>query len=295
MMTSPQKFRAIIHALLLVYTAILVYIVGGLIFAYQVPVEMFFALSFALLFFALGQALFEMGPMRTLVFFAITAIIGFLAEVLGTGSGFPFGRYSYGDFLGPKIFGVPEVVPLIWFVIVYICFSQSFVFFRQPGSMNSSEKDSKEGERRHWWLLALLALTSFGAMAWDVVVDPMFTSYGYWTWAQSDLDPRLYGVPLTNFVGWFAISFLMLFLIFAALRPDRHQVLIRKNTTDSRIVYVLLLIDGGVANASLGNYLAIILGGLFMVGFFLSSFWLSRKEDGLQLMVSKGTVQHRKM
>ena len=63
--------------------------------------------------------------------FVITSVIGFLAEVLGTSTGFPFGKYYYTDFLGPKVFGVPEVVPLIWFVIAYLTFSIARNAFRQ--------------------------------------------------------------------------------------------------------------------------------------------------------------------
>src|SRR5579864_9287329 len=118
-MHSP-KGRLVVHAFLALYAIILAYIVGGLIFKYSVAVDLFFGLSFALLFFAAAQAIYEMGLTRTVVFFVITSAVGFFAEVLGTSSGFPFGKYTYGtylgsSYLGPEILGVPEVVPLIWF------------------------------------------------------------------------------------------------------------------------------------------------------------------------------------
>ncbi|MCL5066857.1 MAG: carotenoid biosynthesis protein, partial [Thaumarchaeota archaeon] len=102
-MSSASKFRIVVHALLLIYAAILAYILLGLIFQFHISADIFFDLSFALLFFSLGQALYEMGFKKALTFIVITAVIGFAAEVLGTSTGFPFGQYYYTDFLGPKV------------------------------------------------------------------------------------------------------------------------------------------------------------------------------------------------
>jgi uncharacterized membrane protein len=265
--------RLVVHALLVLYALILAYIVGGLIFNYGVPVDLFFGLSFALLFFTIGQALYEIGLLNTLVFFLITSAVGFLVEILGTSTGLLFGKYTYGDFLGPKIYGVPEVVPLIWFVIVYICFS---VVYGASARNVSAERSPSSS---HSWLIVAVALASFGAMAWDVIVDPMFSSYGYWVWDPSNYGPKLYGVPASNFVGWFAVAFLMFLLIAAALRATKSSFGIKRNNSlDSRIVYVLLLIDGGVANATLGNYLAILLGVLAMAGFLTGSLLLAKQS-----------------
>jgi uncharacterized membrane protein len=275
---QTSRGRLVVHVFLALYAIILAYIVGGLIAKYNVPVDLFFGLSFALLIFATVQAIYEVGITNTLIFFVLTSAVGFLAEILGTASGFPFGKYVYSDLLGPKIFGVPEVVPLIWFVIVYICFSQSFA--------GSSQKS------RWSWLIPMIALTSFGIMAWDLLVDPMFTSYGYWTWLANNPGPKLNGIPVTNFVGWFAVSFLMLFLIFGAfhLRKE-HFPIKRENSIDSRIAYVLLMIDGAVANATLGNYFAIVIGLLSMGGFFLISYMISAWLKGAKLDARKKVVQ----
>jgi uncharacterized membrane protein len=261
---SPGRIG--VHFFLALYAVILAYIVGGLIFRYLVPVDLFFGLSIALLLFALAQSFYEIGWAKTLAFFAVTSIVGFLAELLGTTSGFPFGKYVYGDFLGPKILGVPEVVPLVWFVIVYLCFSQSF------GSQQLRAISPKR-------TITMIALTSFGIMAWDLIVDPMFSAYGYWTWAPDNYGAKLYGVPLTNFAGWFAVSFLMLSLIVLAFRK-MGTTFRRDNALDSRIAYILLLLDGAVANATLSNYLAILLGSLAMVGFFFASLALAAKQQG---------------
>lgn len=39
---------------------------------------------------------------------------GLVVEVVGVATGFPFGGYGYGGALGPKLAGVPLIIPLAW-------------------------------------------------------------------------------------------------------------------------------------------------------------------------------------
>ena len=262
-MSNTSKFRIVVHTLLLIYAAILAYILLGLVFQFHISADIFFDLSFALLFFSLGQAFYEMGFKKALTFIVITAVIGFVAEVLGTSTGFPFGQYYYTDFLGPKVLGVPEVVPLVWFVIAYLAFS---IAHSAVGNDN----------RR---LLALASLAAFGAVSWDFMVDPMFSSYGYWVWTKQFLPlPKLSGIPLTNFVGWFVLVTLML-SVFLLVVPKGKGLISRKNTFDSRLVYLLLMIDGIVANSTLGNWLVIVIGVASMTLFLAISFYYEKKHS----------------
>ncbi len=159
--------RLVVNALLGVYGLVLAYIMLGLIFDFSVSGDVFFGLSFALLFFALGQAVYELGAKNAIVFLVISSAVGFLAEALGTNTGIPFGKYHYTDFLGQVVLGVPIVVPLVWFVISYVTFSLCFSYFygQRP------EKKTRN------LLLGLVAVCAFGAMAWDLLIDPMFSSY----------------------------------------------------------------------------------------------------------------------
>ena len=194
LLQSGNKSRTlgslIVHILLLVYAAILVYIVLGLILNFSVSADIFFGLSFALLFFALGQSIYELGVKNAISFLAITSAIGFLAEVLGTNSGIPFGKYYYTDFLGEKFLGVPVVVPLVWFVISYL--SYSIVAGNSRKFNGGSNKAS---------LIAKIALLSaFGAVSWDFMIDPMFSSYGYWVWTGQFLPlPETRRYPTDKF------------------------------------------------------------------------------------------------
>ncbi|MCL5068993.1 MAG: carotenoid biosynthesis protein, partial [Thaumarchaeota archaeon] len=255
-MASTGRF--VVHGLLLIYAAILAYILSGLVFKFYISADVFFDLSFALLFFTLGQCIYELGLKKGVLFLVVTSITGFLAEILGTTTGFPFGNYYYTDFLGPKVFGVPEVVPLVWFVIAYLTFSVARNVFKQ---------NLKNG------ILLLAPLSAFGAVAWDFMVDPMFSSYGYWVWTGQFLPlPELDGIPITNFVGWFLVVTLML-LIYLILSKRRNELAERQNLFDSQLGYFFLLIDGLVANWSLGNYDVIVVGVFAMLAFLAISYY----------------------
>jgi len=256
-----KRGRYLVHFLLAIYAVILVYIVLSLALRYNVSADVFFGLSFALLFFSLGQSLYELGLRKTIIFFLVSSLIGYFAEVLGTSSGFPFGKYYYTDFLGEKILGVPIVVPLVWFVISYLAFSVAA----------SASSTSKRVDLSTFIKVALLS--AFGAVAWDFLVDPMFSSYGYWVWTGQFVSlPELDGIPLTNFVGWFTLVTLMIFgYLIAAKRLIRHDegnpLMGRRNTIDSVVAYLLLLVDGVMANYALGNIAVIVVGAISMFAF----------------------------
>jgi uncharacterized membrane protein len=267
---SQSGWRVAVHALLLIYALILAYVVAGLVFNYSPNPNFYFGLSLALLLFALAQCFYEFRPGRALLFLAVTSLIGFVFEVLGTNTGFLFGKYSYAQFLGQQILGVPIVVPFSWFVIVYITFSLTLSNYPAANGNQRGSNNFSALKLRRFVLPIFLAC--FGSVAWDLMIDPMFTSYGYWTWKISSSTPQFYHVPLSNFFGWFVVAFLMLIcfvLIFKYTSKGSAKLLLRENTWDSRIAYILLMIDAGVANGKLGQYYAVWIGVLAMCTFLV--------------------------
>jgi uncharacterized membrane protein len=135
-------------------------------------------------------------------------------------------------------------------------------------------------------------LAAFGAMAWDLLIDPMFTSYGYWAWdaRQSVALPRLSGIPPTNFLGWFVLVFVMvgIYLRFATKTPSITK---RNNTYDSYIVYGMLLIDGVIANWQLGHYLVIGTGASAMIAFLALSIIHSMNSSRNRINTGPQTLQ----
>jgi uncharacterized membrane protein len=272
--------KLIVHALLLIYGSILAYIVGSLIFQYQPNPNFYFALSFALFLFALGQSFYELGSRRTLILLLIGTIIGFAFEVLGTTTGFLFGKYSYSSLLGEQVLGVPIVVPLGWFVITFITLSLALPKFSRkvPSQQNNVNVLSPFKIKS---LVTPIILASFGTVAWDLMIDPMFSHYGYWTWAPYSAMPHLYDVPVSNFVGWFVVALIVLTTFIASLKfgsGNPSNIFKKSNTWDSRIAYLLLMIDGAVANATLNQFIAVIIGLIAMSVFVIITFDFATRE-----------------
>ncbi|QKQ99098.1 carotenoid biosynthesis protein [Metallosphaera tengchongensis] len=125
---------------------------------------------------------------RSIRFLMTAFVIGFLFEVIGVHTGFPFGRYYYTGGLGMEVLGVPVIIPLLWATLAY------FSYLPSHNAVISS------------WLMVLV----------DLTVDPLFSRFD-WHW----LSPGQYfGVPITNFVSWFVISM----IIYLLWKPERKTI-----------------------------------------------------------------------
>jgi uncharacterized membrane protein len=277
---SSRSSRRVVHAFLLVFGLVLAFIVGGLIFNYQPNYNFYFALSFTLFLFVFAQCFYELGGRKTILFLVISSIIGFGFEVLGTSTGFLFGKYYYSSLLGEQVLGVPVVVPLAWFVITYITFSLALSKY----STNRIGKGVNfSGMKIRSFILPII-LSSLGTVAWDLMIDPMFSNLNppYWTWEISPSTPQLYHVPLSNFLGWFVVALIVLTAFVVSLKyrgKGPIKVLARTNTWDSRIAYILLMIDGAVANEKLGQSIAVLIGIIAMSAFLLITFKPTKREQ----------------
>jgi putative membrane protein len=117
----------------------------------------------------------------------VVPAIGWGAERLGSESGIPFGDYTYSDLLGVDILGVPAVIPLAWAMMAYPAYiAASTLVWRR-------------------WLIPVV--TAWSLMAWDLFLDPLMVDLGAWRWSSPTPDlPGVEGIPLVNFVGWFAVG-----------------------------------------------------------------------------------------
>jgi len=128
---------------------------------------------------------YVLGLRRTLIFFVVATTLSLGSELIGTGTGWPFGNYSYTSFLGAKILDrVPFTIPLSWF---YMGLS-SYLLGRVLAV--------KFCGRHAWWPLALgvWLLT-----AWDLVLDPAMADPSllvqFWTWDETG---PYFGMPIQN-------------------------------------------------------------------------------------------------
>jgi len=136
-----------------------------------------------------------------IVFIALAFVISWGMETLSIKTGFPFGSYYYTNLLGAKAGVVPWGIMLAYFFTGYIAWTIATIFFKEYGSGVSKKK------------IILIPITaSFIMVAWNICFEPvMSTVEGNWVWINGG---RFFGVPLTNFFGWFLTSYII-FQLFA--------------------------------------------------------------------------------
>ncbi len=132
------------------------------------------------------------GWQRALKTVLIVAVFTYLAELLGSQTGFPFGKYHYTDLLQPQLAGVPLLIPLAWLMMLPPAWAIAAIIL------------GKNANKLRFALVSALALT-----AWDLFLDPQMVGWGFWVWET----PGIYfGIPLSNYLGWILTSFLITLL-----------------------------------------------------------------------------------
>jgi putative membrane protein len=156
---------------------------------------------------SVAHAVVSRGPGVGVALVMVTAGGGLLVETLGVHTGFPFGHYAYGDALGPRLSGVPLVIPLAW------------TWMAWPAWLAAGRLAAGVLARR---TATRIAVAGLGLAAWDLFLDPQMVAEGYWHWA--DPHPALPGVPavpLTNYLGWLGVATLMMAALAALTRNAR--------------------------------------------------------------------------
>jgi putative membrane protein len=118
------------------------------------------------------------------------SVAGFFAEFLGINYGILFGEYTYGDILGIKWFGVPLLISLNWFSIVYCSFVASGQLLKSANKKSTS----------FFFLQALC--TAVLTTSFDWLMEPVAVQLNFWSWENGD-------IPFFNYLCWFAVSFLI--------------------------------------------------------------------------------------
>nr|WP_269204449.1 carotenoid biosynthesis protein [Motilibacter deserti] len=150
----------------------------------------------------LAHAAATRGTGWALGYLAVAAGTGLAAEALGVATGFPFGEYDYRGTLGPKLLGVPLVIPLAWAMFAY----PSLLVGRRLAA------------ERAW---ATVPLGALALASWDLFLDPQMVDAGHWHWVDPDPGiPGIPGIPVSNFLGWLGVA-LVLMALLRTLLPDR--------------------------------------------------------------------------
>lgn len=121
--------------------------------------------------------------------------IGLTAEVIGVNTGVPFGRYEYVSLSAPRVLGVPLSVPVMWGFYAYLTYLIASSIITRKGTAGAFLRVT---------YASLLMVTL------DLAMDPFMVSKAHaWVWLGG-WGPTWFGIPASNYVGWFIVSFTIL-------------------------------------------------------------------------------------
>lgn len=198
---------------------------------------------------------------KALALFVAASGVALLSELGGTNIGLPFGHYHYTEMLGYRILGdVPYSIPLSWYYMLYCCLAFCAALLAT---------DDSNRTKWRWSLVSGAFLT-----AWDVPMEVQMTNVqpAHWAWDFEKFPawvpewlggPLFYGMPLSNWIGWYITGVLVSRLMLAIVPPTRW----RATTVGLAFPLVLYATNGIMPIATVarhGYWWAAILGILAM-------------------------------
>ena len=206
---SPGRMRTIVLAVILTAYAcgrLLEIAFGPVPTTPLVAIEVLSAMALALV-----DGAYRYGVRGIAAFSLICLVVGNLIENLGLATGFPYGRYAFLPVMGPRIFAVPVLLGLGYVGMAYASWTIGELI---AGPISA---------RLRVVLVPLVAACVM--VAWDLAQDPVWsTMLGAWVWRDGG---AWFGVPLSNYCGWFATVFLLCLLFAFSLhwqRPTQRVV-----------------------------------------------------------------------
>lgn len=164
----------------------------------------------------------RLGWRRSLPMFLVASGVALASELLGTSTQLPFGEYQYTALLGTRILGlVPFPIPISWYYMIIGSLAIT-------GRLLVARDDN--ATKWQWSLVGGLVL-----VAWDVSMDPAMVKTLHWIWGDGDLFTRsalpapvvafftkgaFYGMPLSNWLGWFVTGVVIARLVLAFAPPS---------------------------------------------------------------------------
>lgn len=257
-----------------IHLSFLVFVLGSAatvfrIFLPFIPRNPFLGWLLPGLLLIISYSVFVRGIWKT-IFFASTAwLFGFLSELVGVMYGWIFGPYQYVE-EGLMFFGVlPFDTPISWTLIILMCYEVANLII----SAHLPESSSNNYMRRSYRQLLSPIVAGFSAVSLDLILDPVSINpkIGSWRWLE---EGPYFGVPITNFIGWFLVTFAstLLFTLFESNNYEsRQRGGFIENYTPAFMYLTFLIIYGSLSiYISRSEYL--LIGLASMLPFIIMSF-----------------------
>ncbi|MGP0089521.1 MAG: carotenoid biosynthesis protein [Xanthobacteraceae bacterium] len=228
---SLRVRQATIWALIAIYLALVIR------FAWN-PTPLAQALAAIGIASAFAHASLTYGWKDALAFLGICLVITFSIENIGVATGLPFGRYHFevGTKL-PHIGAIPIIVGPLWFGMGYFSWVVAETLLGGAGRRLNERFD----------IVSLPIVAAFAMTQWDLVMDPPTSTLSKaWIWHDGGAD---FGVPLSNYLGWFLTSWLFFQAFAIHLRHRRDApVQARKQNFALRLAAILFYISSGLTH-----------------------------------------------
>lgn len=170
-----------------VFVALLVHVSGaiGMAFFNREFFVGFTAINLLLMFILLvwNEAELNFTFLKAILF---AFVAGLFSEIVGVNTGMLFGDYHYSKVFGEKLMGVPILIGLNWFCIIYAAFQVILMV------------DKSTQLKR----VTVALLTALMATIFDFVMEPVAIKLDFWQWHTPE-------IPFLNYACWFIISFLI--------------------------------------------------------------------------------------
>lgn len=219
-------------------------------------------------FAALAHSAPRFGTGRALLLAFASSAVALSSELGGTNVGLPFGPYHYTEMLGYRIMGdVPYPIPISWYYMLYASLAICARLLTT----------GDDGATKWKWALWAGAFLT----AWDVAMEVQMTNVRpfHWVWDLQRVPewvpnwlvtPVFYGMPISNWIGWYITGVLIARLMLAIVPPT-----VWTRTVAPFLFPLVLYATNGImpiaVTARHGYWMAVV-GGLVTMGIPL---WLA--------------------
>jgi bisanhydrobacterioruberin hydratase len=130
-------------------------------------------------------------------FIVFCAVTGYVVEYAGVHTGLLFGDYEYGNTLGIKYKGIPLIIGINWFIMVYCCGVSIYALTALAKKRLLPEQRSAYAK---WSIASVIIDGALLATFFDWIMEPVAVYLHFWKW-NADGE-----IPMLNYISWFVVS-----------------------------------------------------------------------------------------
>lgn len=202
-----------------------------------------------------------------IILLIIGSLTGLIFEVIGVNIGIPFGNYEYVELKHISVLEVPIPVIMAWGLYIVITYMYVKTLIRNNG-------------------LPISLLVAIYMVILDLALDPVMVKAGLWRWIDV-YGATWYGIPLTNYIGWFTVSFVSIIFYSIVTRNRKYILYAGKHQYLAILCYLSLYLPIINTGFNLGVYDPILVSiSLFLLISILLSIYQQNKYKS-QLFYSK--------